>query len=518
MPDIDNLKLSRWSVGLSLALASALLRLWAFAQTDFANGWDSYFYLVQLKSLETTGRMHSPEASLIYPYLGLFYRFTGDYVWSLKIGSALLCGLWTGVVWWMSAPLAPDRAGLRPVLGAWSVFSPQLTYFAAQYPKNLLGVLLLAAFMASLRQLPASRGPVRTWLLPLSLLALNYFGHRLTFALALMYGALWALFRSGHPFRSLLLSRNALLAAVTGLVALLAAGRFFPGLLHWADLGRLDGTLSASPQFAPVSFVIQFGPERVSGWWLAEIVLVTGYWLAFTGFRVGMGSGLPGRRNFRWPFVLHNSGFPLLLWGALLLFPFLEWSFTGISYRFFLVFLVVGPLLAIDNSATLNRQTGLIFAGLILCCSFFSWKTYDPDRHDPDYTRFAHLTENAQKIVRTEKPALVIAHNSLAEFFTFTTGMDAMPWLPEYPVDSARLWRIAAGIHGQTLKYYVGSEYESAVHSLGYGYYLLPEYVWQAAIRRAEAERDVDFLTEARGWLNPWRMRPGWLLQRKRES
>ncbi len=81
-----------------LAIASALLRFWAFSQTPYANGWDSYFYLVQLKSLEETGRMHSPEASLIYPYLRLFYWMTGDYVLGMKVGTAILAGIFTASV------------------------------------------------------------------------------------------------------------------------------------------------------------------------------------------------------------------------------------------------------------------------------------------------------------------------------------------------------------------------------------------------------------------------------------
>jgi len=95
----------------ALAALSALLRFWALDQTPFANGWDSYFYLVQLKSLEETGRMHSPEASLIYPYLRLFYWITGDYVLGIKTGVAVLCGIWVAVVY---GSTAFSRRGQRP--------------------------------------------------------------------------------------------------------------------------------------------------------------------------------------------------------------------------------------------------------------------------------------------------------------------------------------------------------------------------------------------------------------------
>ncbi|HRI60333.1 MAG TPA: hypothetical protein PK228_11435, partial [Saprospiraceae bacterium] len=186
-------RISRWHfclVGLALAALSALLRFVALSQTPFANGWDSYFYLVQLKSMEETGRMHSPEASLIYPYLQLFYRLTGDYVLGLKVGTAVLAGTFTAIVYWLALNRVHKPAfPWGPVaLASWSVYSPQLTYFAAQYPKNLLGLVLLVAMIGSLDRLRLSRfskpgkswlpGKSGSWLVILFLLIINYFAHR----------------------------------------------------------------------------------------------------------------------------------------------------------------------------------------------------------------------------------------------------------------------------------------------------------------------------------------------------
>lgn len=137
--------------------------------------------------------------------------------------------------------------------------------------------------------------------------------------------------------------------------------------------------------------------------------------------------------------------------------------------------------------------------------------------HDPDYARFEAITLQSQQALVGKKVDLVIAHNALAEFFTFTTNADAMPWLPEYPVDSAGLWRIATGTRFQTLKYYAGNHAESGITSLGFQYYLLPEHVWQEALRRAKIENDEVFLAETGDWRNPSRVRPSWLLHRKRE-
>lgn len=485
-----------------LAIVSAELRFWAFSQTPYANGWDSYFYLVQLKSLEETGRMHSPEASLIYPYLRLFYWMTGDYVLAMKAGTAILAGAFSASVFWLSQ--GPTRklpfTFCSLLLGAWSLFSPHLTYFAAQYPKNLLGVVLLVVFVGSLSKIKVQK--LSTWVFPVILLLINYFGHRLTFSLAAVYLIFWLVFQYKSSLFGKLFSLKNLLYACVALGFFFAVGQIFPGLFHFADFGRLDGVLALPPQFAPYSFVSQFGLERISGWWLLEVCAVTGVWLLAVGF------ALQRKKIF-------NASIPLFVLCSLLLFPFLEWSFTGVAWRFFLVFILLTPLLVIDFQIDNQRRSGLIFAAILAFCSLFSWKSYHPKQHDPDYAAFAQVTNQARQILAEKQPELVIAPNVLSEFFTFTTGVDAMPWLPEYSIDSNRLWRIATGVHLRTLEYYAGVN-RTRMKPLGFQYFLMPEYVWQSIVRKAEWENDEDFLADMRRGRNPSQVRPGWLLRRKR--
>ena len=296
--------------------------------------------------------MHSPEASLIYPYLRLFYWLTGDYMLGMKAGAAVLSGMFTGTMFWAARNQVQNQsAALPPVLlAAWSVFSPHLTYFAAQYPKNLLGMVLLLAFIGSLaaeqRVFKISKLG-KGWVLPVVLLLTNYFAHRLTFSLALVYLAWWLFFRFKNPTFKKVFSLKILFF---GGVVLVVAGWIFPGLFHFADLGRLSGTLTWKPQFAPWSFVSQFGLERISGWWLFEVCIVSGfwlllfcYWLLFAGYRLSVISKSPPIPNLQSP--VNQSLFWLC---ALLMFPFLEWSLTGIAWRFFLVFILITPLLVID--------------------------------------------------------------------------------------------------------------------------------------------------------------------------
>ncbi len=498
--------------GLVLGLVSAGLRFQALSQTQYANGWDGYFYLVQMKSWVETGRMHSPEASLIYPLLRFFYWLTNDYVLMYQCCAAALAGAFAAVVVWTTR--AQPQAWL---LGGWVLFSPHLTYFAGQYPKNLLGLVLLLAFIGSLPQMATNQKPVR-FILPAILLIVNYFGHRMTFGLAVVYLVAWWLFSTKTDFWRRVFSRKNIVIGGLAIALFAVAGGLFPGLLHVSDLGRLAGGGQWWPQFAPWSFISQFGRERLSWWWLMEIVVVTGLFL------------LALAEVLLQPRLATQTAqyYALLSLCALLLFPFLEWSFTAAAYRFFLVFGLLVPVLVglrrpgeeLPLRRSGARRYGAYVAGaLLIVAALFSWKSYAPAKQDPNYALFARVTGRAAERLGLpacgNTPELVIAHNGLAEFFTFTTGVDAMPWLPEYAIDSARLWRIAAGMHLPTVRYFAGADQATRVQPLSSNYCLLPESVWQHALFQARIEDDSMYVAAATSWLNPSRQRPGWLLRKK---
>ena len=543
---------------------AALLRWLAFAQTPFANGWDSYFYLIQLKSWIETGHMHSPEASLIYPLMRCCVWLTGDYVSGYKLCAAGLAGCLTGLVAWggrawggglfapgppaapITAPLntppptppppgrgavprsnrlpSPEGEGLgvgyskgpgntkKPPLSyppaalfpnflpaLLLLYSPQLTFFAAQYPKNLLGLVLFLALVFSLPERPQRRWT--SWAMPLMWLIVNYFGHRLTFVLALFYLLFWVLWAFGKNLKSLLPVR---VVVISGLVFVggVLASRLFPGLFHLSDLERLGGVLGHGIQFAPWSFVQDFGPSRMSGWWLAEIAVAV-LLLVLTAVRL---AAKPWRKTV----TLRSKA--LFTLGLVLLFPGLEWSMTGVACRLFMVYGLLAPLMAFDGGF-LNKKLSSALGGLLVAGALFSWKSYSPALHDPNYRLFEQLTASvcADETYRSSRPELLIAPNALAEYFTFTTGTDAMPWLPEYPVDSTRLWRIAGQMRQQTVEYYA----RGPVRRLPGAYLLLREDHWQQALERARAEADTAYVTQATGWPNPARIRPTYLLRRK---
>jgi hypothetical protein len=473
-----------------LVSASVALRYLAFLQTDFATGWDSYFYLVQLKSLVTTGRMHSPEGSLVYPYFQGWLLFVGDYVTALKVGTAFLCGCWTAL-----CCLFPSDKRMGLLLGAWSVFSPQLTYFAAQYPKNMLGLVLFGALIWA----TMLSGRRRFWWVVLLLMA-NYFGHRLMFSLSVLYLCLHVVMVWQQHTVRWQVSRKQVAAACGVLITLAMAAAWIPGLAHLIDFQRLNGSFSNTPQWAFWSFATTFDSAGISvHWWIELALMIT----------LLVWAGVDAWRGRPWVKPV------LAFWGLCLLlqFPFLQWQYTGLSWRFFLVLMPLTPWLLKEK---LPFRYHTYWVALCLTGSIFSWKSYEPSRHDPDYRLFDRITTRAAAQLTQQPAELVIAHNALAEYFTFTTGIDAMPWLPEYAIDSSKLWRLAAGVRLETLRYYAADTLQQTVLPVAPGYFLLREQHWQQALSAARQAEDSLFLRQAMDWKNPHTQRPGWLLHRKK--
>ena len=162
------------------------------------------------------------------------------------------------------------------------------------------------------------------------------------------------------------------------------------------------------------------------------------------------------------------------------------------------------------------KKTAISVAFLCIIGAAFAWKSYFPIKHDPDYALFQKVTDVAVHYFDGKPPELVIAHNALAEIFTFSTGIDAMPWLPEYAIDTTKLWRIAANVRMPELQYFLKKEPGNLMFRLPGNYALLREDVWQVILANARAEKDVEFVLRATSWQNPDKMRPTFLLARKK--
>ncbi|MGB0522303.1 MAG: hypothetical protein ACPGJS_05055 [Flammeovirgaceae bacterium] len=481
---------------LPLILLSFLLRLWSYQQTPFANGWDSYFYLIQIKALVEEGQMHSADLSLIYPLMTAIHFLVGDYVFTFKVTAALITSCFVGAAGFLVYKFSQN--GLLALLAvAFAIASPHLTYFGGQYPKNLLGLVFFLLFVSQIPQFFGNGVGKRQWIICLSLLVVNVFGHRMTAVLSVSLLCL-----------SVVLNRISLkwlcylLLAFGGLLVL---GIVLPGILSVADFDRFNGFLTATPQFAPYSFWQSFGNERISDFWLMEIIAS----IIFCCFPVVWLIKHPKQKQAK----------PMMSWFilcSLLIFPFFRWSLDGIGYRFFLVFVLLAPFgfwLFLDQVSKLNRKLLLSTIGGLVLISFWTWKSYQSKQHDPPYPLYQKLTARTFEYIRKSETELVIAHKSLAELFTFSSGIDALPWIPEYQIEKERLWRIATDLNRNQFEFYLP---ESQLFPLSANYYLVREDQWQKFLQALQADGETETLTHLNSWKNPHQIRPYYLLKNKK--
>lgn len=422
--------------------------------------------------------MHSADSSPIYLLLRGLFGLCGDYVTAFQLMCALLAGAFSALSFWAARQISGSVATAL-VVGAWTVFSPSLTFFAAQFPKNLLGMnalLLLLGF--SLRR--------AAWPKALALL-LAFWSHRMTAGLSLIF---WV-------------ARRLTWQRMLGVLALggvgIAVALLVPGLLRPADLERFSGAFRAVPQLQGWAFIQLLEPERMHLSWMLEIGIAfffLGYWLLI------------------W-FTDRPTQFGLAFFAlvVVLVFPFFRMEVQGMGYRFFLSFMLLAPLVFALIPHILHKLFFYLVAAVFLALSIWGRAAYQPEVFDPGYAHYSSLAEKIEQELAEKDPELLIAHKGFAEIITFQTGIDALPWQPEYEVDSLRLWRIASDIMPMEMRYLLSRNDQKQVIALGIDCLALPEIVWQRFIAAAEKDGDEDLLERINSWRNPHEERPAYLLK-----
>ena len=186
------------------------------------------------------------------------------------------------------------------------------------------------------------------------------------------------------------------------------------------------------------------------------------------------------------------------------------------SFRFVLVFIVIVPLVVVNQRMTLNYPLTLAVSVLLTIVSFFSWRSYQPQLHDAPYEKYAQVTQRTFDFLKNKNPELVIAHNALAEFFTFTTGIDALPWQPEYSIEESKLWRIAADVRLPVFRTYLSEDDFESIQRIGVNYWIIQENIWHKFKDNLLKNDEQEILKEINTWRNPFQVRPNYLLQKKK--
>ncbi|MBN2585810.1 MAG: hypothetical protein JXR55_00825 [Candidatus Fermentibacteraceae bacterium] len=518
----------------------------ALCRSEYATGWDGYYYLVQVQSLSNTGEMHSPEYSLVYVPLLAFHALTGDYLASFRLSAVLI------KLAFVLAVFSLSRAMVRQVRGsgreafltaltaaALSAASPSLNYFFTQFPKNLLGFALFLFFAASVmgtaryrrEREPSSPG---TGLLLRSsgaaaLFLMAFFTHRYSAVLSTLFLVLYlvpVLLRrlrrmwdgDGRGHGRLLVS--ALVAAALLISVLFVADRL-PLAPSVQDLERVTGDLSSEPILVPLAFVQGFGLFRLTVPWLAEIVLAAALPLA-TCILLLFGS------RFR-TFLAGRGYYALLLLSLVGLFPFLRFSLTGLSYRLFFGTMLLFPVVCVpylnlatkkmlrvgrDGSETRSAGLPVLVYLCMLALSFWTGRSYRPLLHDPPYEYYQELSDEVAGALSGVECVLLIAHRSLAEMITFRHEMDALPWAPEEYFERDGVWRVTAGIMRDEFSYYIGPLMaERYFTRLRGDYGLIREDCWEAFLDSIAG--DPVMMEAVDTWRNPMEQRPAYLVRNR---
>jgi hypothetical protein len=148
-----------------------------------------------------------------------------------------------------------------------------------------------------------------------------------------------------------------------------------------------------------------------------------------------------------------------------------------------MVFLLVGILLLNMVSIKLKLIQSVILSAVIVLMSFNNLYSFKAVKYDPPYHRYKNLSE---KIVDLNlELELIINHMAFAEYFTFHTGIDALPWIPEYAINSRKLWRVATSLTSKLI---------------------------QTNLRK----EDLNLYNELRTWKNLYEIRPQYLMKNKK--
>ena len=504
--------------------------LMALNRTEYANGWDGYYYLIQVQSLNNTGAMHSTEYSPVYLPILAWHAITGDYIASYKLSAVMIKLLFVFSVFTLGFSLLKSRPDVDKrttlftalIAGALSAMSPSLNYFFVQFPKNLLGFALLFFAMASVysisriwkeRQSPSlnknvSRRNMTVRVLGVLLLFLAaFFTHRFTAILSLCFLVLYFAPTGKRLFLFLFVP----------LLVLLALSGKLSMALSFYDLEVITSNFSPIPIFVPASFIQIFGVSKLSSAWLVEIYLSCTL-LLLTGALLLC--------RYKFSFLRLGRGYYILIIiGLTGLFPFFRFSLTGLSYRLFYGTLLILPLICIPyirmgvrkiinfrRSDSVSEQEAILvlFFVALLASSLYTGRSYNPELHDPPYAFYEELAAEAVTSLADVDCELIIAHKALAEMITYTFEVDALPWAPEEYFPRERVWRITAGILQDEVAMYLSPELaERYFLPLSWDYALMREDYWEAFMDSIADEPVM--LDAVRTWRNPYEQRPAYM-------
>lgn len=471
-----------WPLVLGLALLSLILRFIALNQTAHPNGWDGYYYVMQVHSWMSFGYLQSVDYSLIYPYFLVITYFLGDFALAFKVGSAILSAAIIATIYFLI--LKFSRRTCLAFLGiAFLLFSPTMTYFTSQFPKNALGLVFFCWFLYVIAD--------KRWPLVVLFGTLSFLTHRMIGGMVVV--VLTLLWIQQINWKWIVLG---------GLVFFLLS--LLPGLLHVSDFQRFQGAFTYWPQFAPYVF-FQLFQNELSLWWQIEILMLSVIlvWLAVLFF---------SNRSNKSLNEIEKLVLPVLV--LLSVFPFFQMANGSMGYRFFMIapFFIIITLLSVVK---ISRKWSVFLTTVLIIISCFSFRSYDPLKHDPPNHVYEVITDRLQVYFDPTSHPLVISHKSLAEMIIYKTNFDALNWAPPPDIDKGKTLRVVHNLQYFHFTKYLNEEELEGLQKLTLHYYMMTEQIWGSFLERVKAAEDADLLKLIERGKNPLEPRPGYLRKGK---
>lgn len=428
---------------------------YALFQTNYAPGWDSYFYLDQVKSWMNQGALHSSRLNLIYPSLISLQYIFHDYILSYKTLT---------IIAYAACPPLLFVLAQKLKLSYWhSLFiallfiaNPISLYFSAQFTKNLIAACFFIGFLTTLTQ--------KHYKTSLILVLILFFSHKLIFAIALLF-VCYYIYYHFFQFRFLLIGTILTSFAVLATTLFIVAPQ----------------NLSI-PHPYPYSFYQSH--KEVLPIQCFIIATLCSILIVYCAVRANLA-------NKTEPFQL-----ALISTFAILLCPFLKWGLMDYSFRFYMTFLLLCPLLLLYTTIP-KKAVKTLLIGVFIATPFIN-QAYKPHKQDPPYSAYKNIKETLKPIYTSTDIDLLICHKSLAEYISFHLNKDILPWgVPKSEItpNTYRLSYLPLSLKNALTNNFNDSEYTK----ISARYYLLKETTWKRFVTTLDTEERLKLFN----WKNP---------------
>ena len=471
-----------------LAVISSVLLLSQFLAEDYLRGVDAYYYAVQADSWFSTGHLRIPDKSVIHYLIGMLQYLGLEAENAFRLWLALSLLLFDFAFLALLRPWQSGQKGFFIFL--WALLSPSLVFCALEFPKTFAFMIVCTLWLYCLQDnkpraplfllmpLAAAMHPmaliygmaVLVWM-ALTSPRIRYLCRKVADdgfqALEKQYAAAGVGDKQEPPFariRAFLLKKAAGLPHCSKTRLTLYAAMSFAVFVFFGGLclavwlrsqGRLPGTdLLLTPGlvalFSEVNLPVSIRGEFVAAavvllyflhkrWRDRKLVLLTTL-LVLPSCIPALGQesfSLGERFGLLFPYsvllcLAYAQGNDNVKGTNAVEINFLGWA----TWR---------------KSRSLKKQAKekpvvsllwLLAPPLVLLCLFFRLYAAHPERVNPDYERFATITDD---LVRLDIPMLIL-HRGMHFYYKYSTGRDAFSFEPEKHWPKQKIWRLVYGV------------------------------------------------------------------------